>query len=73
MSVDTLYFGRAEYARQFGPMGDHLVEELGKGHHGQGDVAHQAPHHLQPQPHHPSLRQRRRIRSLLYHIAKIAL
>ena len=60
---------REEYARQFGYMGERLVEELGKGHHGP-DVANPPSQYT---PQHQNTRQRRKIRSLLYHISKIAL
>ena len=52
---------REEYARQFGFMGEHLVEELGKGHHS-GDVANLPPQ-FSPQPQYSrNVRQKRRLR-----------
>merc|ERR1711963_111270 len=50
---------REEYARQFGQMGERLVEELGKGHHGP-DVANLPPQ-LAPRPH--TVRQRRKVKA----------
>ena len=62
---------REEYARQFGYMGERLVEELGKGHHGP-DVANLPPR-LAPRPAQPyTVRRRRKARSFLYEIAKLA-
>ena len=66
--IAKIQYFREEYARQFGQMGERLVEELGKGHHGP-DVANLPPQ-LAPRPH--TVRQRRKVRSFLYEIAKLA-
>jgi len=57
---------REEYTRQFGFMGEHLVEELGRGHQGSG-VANPPPQ-FTPQP--GNVRPRRRIRDILFDIAR---
>merc|ERR1712024_393343 len=52
---------REEYARQFGFMGEHLVEELGKGHHS-GDVANLPPQFSSQPQYSRNVRQKRRLR-----------
>ena len=57
----TLFFCREEYARQFGFMGEQLVEELGKGHHS-GDVANLPPQFSSQPQYSRNVRQKRKLR-----------
>ena len=59
--VTLSFFCREEYARQFGFMGEQLVEELGKGHHS-GDVANLPPQFSSQPQYSRNVRQKRKLR-----------